>query len=237
MRLYYYAAGVSLSAAERNGLDLMLNEALLLDAELDPDRCLLGLSFYVEMVPERGERASDDLYLLLLLHGLTRLAVSFREGASWLDEDARVEPLALDALSAALGRIRYPDAVYGRRFFDLSERSEFTPWRELVSVEYNAVTSGGTCVVEQRDLARASGLHTLTVWSDELQIGRDCQQRLFFDLHAVFEHISIRDGLGRAVELDDAIAASRRYWDAVEQRGSGGPSPYPVARRRIPLPD
>jgi len=225
---YYYAASVPLSAEERDGLDLLLNEGLLLDAELDPSRCLLGLTFYVEMIPERGDRAGDDLYLQLLLHGVSRLAISFREGASWHDEAARVEVLELDNLSGALGRIQYPDAVYGRRFLDLPERADFTPWRDRASVEFEAHDPDG---------AGAPAPHTLTVWSDELQVGRDRQRRLFFDLHAEFEDLSVRDRLGSPVDLAVALAASRRYWDAVEQRGSGGPSPYPVARQRISLPD
>ncbi len=217
-----------LSSEERDGLDLMLNEAILLDAEFDRSRRLLGLTFYVEMIPERGERASDDLYLQLLLHGVSRLAISFREGASWLDEEARVEPLELSELSSALGRIKYPDAVYGRRFFDLPESADFTPWRDRASIEFGA---------DGPDGAGAPAPHRLSVWSDELQVGRDRQQRWFFDLHAAFEGVSARDRLGAPVEVDAAIAASRRYWDAVEQRGSGGPSPYPVVRHRISLPD
>ena len=206
----------------------MLNEALLLDAELDRSRRLLGLTFYVEMIPERGERASGDLYLQLLLHGVSRLAISFREGASWLDEAARVEPLEPDELSSALGRIHYPDAVYGRRFFDLPQSADFTPWRDRASLDFDA---------RGRDGGHAVARHTLTVWSDELQIGRDRQRRWFFDLHAEFESLSVRDRLGSPVDVMDAIAASRRYWDAVEQRGSGGPNPYPVARQSIPLPE
>lgn len=216
-----------LTAEERDGLDLLLNESVLLDAELDPGRCLLGLTFYVEMIPERGERATEDLYLQLLLHGIGRLAVSFRQGASWFDRSARLEQLELDELGAALGRIHYPDAIYGRRFFDVPGAREFTPWRDLVSVEFTA---------QDHDETEEAGLHTLTVWNDELELGRDREQRLFFDLRAWFERVSIRDRLEQPVELGEAIAASRRYWDAVRQRGSGGPSPYPAPHVRIPLP-
>lgn len=213
-----------LTAEERDGLDLLLNESFLLDAELDPSRRLLGLTFYVEMIPERGNRATGDLYLQLLLHRITRIAVSFRQGASWLDESARLEPLELDGLSDSLRRIRNPDAVYGQRFFDVQDDEDFTPWRDLVSVEFGAQDHG------------EPGAHTLTVWSDELEIGRDREERLFFDLRAWFGDVSLRDRLERPVELGEAIAASRRYWDAVRQRGSGGPSPYPTPHAHIPLP-
>ena len=210
-----------LTAEERDGLDLLLNESVLLDAELGAGQRLLGLTFYVEMIPERGERATEDLYLQLLLHGIGRLAVSFRQGASWLDRSAHLEQLELDELGAALGRIHYPDAIY------VPGAREFRPWRDLVSVEFTA---------QDHDEAEEAGLHTLTVWSDELELGRDREQRLFFDLRAWFESVTIRDRLERPVELSEAIAASRRYWDAVRQRGSGGSSPYPAPHVRIPLP-
>ena len=134
------------------------------------------------------------------------------------------KPLELDGLSDALGRIRNPDAIYGRRFFDVQDDERLTPWRDRASVEFRV-----------EDL---EGLepHTLTVWSDELEIGRDREARLFFDLRAWFEDVSARDRLERPVELSEAIAASRRYWDAVRLRGSGGPSPYPAPRAHIPLP-
>ena len=63
-----YAAFVPLSGDQLEGLDGLLDESVLLAVELDLERLLLGLTFYVEMLPADGERDTEDLYLQLLLH-------------------------------------------------------------------------------------------------------------------------------------------------------------------------
>ena len=191
--------------------------------ELDPERLLLGLTFYVEMLPADGERDTEDLYLQLLLHRVTRLAVSLRSGASWSDPDSRVLQLEISELPTALEQIRYHETIYGRSFLDVPEAESFSDWQCLLSLDFRADDP-------------ASSAHTLTVWNEELVIGRERDERMFFDLRAWFDDLSLRDRRERATGLDQAIAASRRYRDAVHKRGSGRPSPYPVPRLKIALP-
>ena len=218
-----YAAPVPLRGDQLEGLDVLLDESVLLAVELDPERLLLGLTFYVEMIPADAERGTEDLYLQLLLHRVARLAVSLRSGASWSDPDSRVVQLEVGELPAALEQIRYHETIYGRRFLDVPERDSFSDWERLLSLDFRADGPAGSA-------------HTLTVRNEELVIGRERDERVFFDLRAWFDDLSLRDRRERTTGLDEAIAASRRYWDAVLQRGSGGPSPYPVPRLQIPLP-
>jgi hypothetical protein len=209
------------TAAELSGLDVLLNESVLLDAEWHHAEQTLGLTFYVEMIPEHGERSVDDLYLQIVLDDVRRLAVSYRRGEDWDDPRARVESLRIDGIGDALRSITNHDAVYGWRFFDVPEEEAFVDWADRLSVDHRTVSDCGEC-------------HTLTVWNEEL-VERDDRGRQMLELRAWFGDVSLRDRRGRAIPLDDAIAAARRYWERVLARGSGGPSPYPVPRVAIPL--
>jgi len=210
-----------LTADDLGGLDVLLNESVLLDAEWDEAERELGLTFYVEMIPERGERSVDDLYLQVVLGDVRRVAASYRRGEGWDDPDALVERLGIDGIGSALRRITNHDAVYGWRFFDVPEEEAFADW-------------AGGLSLDDRIASDFDGCHTLTVWNEEL-VERDDRGRQMLELRVWFDGLTLRDRDGRPIGLDDAIDSARRYWERVLTRGSGGPSPYPVPRVEIRL--
>jgi hypothetical protein len=211
------------TSEQLEGLDVLINEAVLLDAAFDSGRRLLGLTLYVEMVPEEGERQVDDLYLQFLLEPVGRIAASLRHGEDWEDRRARVEALELAELGRAIRSIHNHDAIFGWRFFDVPAEESFDDWSNQLSIDFCAPDWSG------RE-------HTLTVWSEELVEGREAGVRRLFDLRVWFDDVSLRDRRGREIPLAEAIRAGRRYWHLVEVRGSGGASPYPVPYIWIPLP-
>jgi hypothetical protein len=204
-----------------SGLDVLLNESVLLDAEWDHAKNTLALTFFVEMIPERGERSVDDLYVQVVLAHVRRIAASYRCGDDWEDPHASVEPLRIDGIGDALRSIRNHDALYGWRFFDVPDEEAFVDWADRLSLDHRTSADCDHC-------------HTLTVWNEELLERDDCGRRML-ELRAWFDRLSLRDRDGRAIPPDDAIGAARRYWERVLTRGSGGPSPYPVPRVVIPL--
>lgn len=206
-----------------HGLDLLLNESVLLDAQPDPERGLLGLTFYVETVPAEGKRDQSELYLQVILGRVSRIAASFRHGSGWDDAEDRVNQLALEDLSEAVRSIGDHDAVFGWRFFNVAEDEGFATWRDKLSLDF-------------RTASQNPAPHTLTVWNEDLMAGRSDVERSFFDLRVWFEDLSIADRWGRPIAIDEAIEASRRYWRRWCATGSGGPSPYPVPYVHIPLP-
>jgi hypothetical protein len=215
---------MTVTSEELAGLDVLLNEAVVLDAEFDASRRLLGLTMYLEMLPEDGERVIDDLYAQLLMSPVGQLAVSFRRGEHWEDAGAQVEALDVTELGAALRSIRNHDAIFGWRFFDVPAEEGFDSWSGQLSIDLRTSDSSGR-------------RHTLTVWSEELVDGRETGRRALLDLRVWFDDLVLRDRKGHVVPLPEAIAAGRRYWERVTARGSGGPSPYPVPHVSIGLPD
>jgi hypothetical protein len=206
------------------GLDILLSEAVLIDAQLGHDRARLGLTLYVEMVPAAGERDPRDLYLQLVLERVSRVAASFRYAAGWGDAAAAVEPLDPAGLRRAVRAMHHHDALFGGRFFDVPESDGFSDWGDRLSLDLRLGEP------------LAAG-HDLTLWSEDLVDGRALGRRPLLDLRVWFGDLAIRDRRGRRVDVDAAIAAARRYWEQVVCRGSGGPSPYPVPYVEIALPE
>jgi hypothetical protein len=206
------------------GLDVLLNEAVLIDVQLGHDRARLGLTLYVEMAPAAGERDPRDLYLQLVLEPVSRVAASFRHAAGWDDTGAAAERLEPADLRGAVRAMHHHDALFGGRFFDVPESEGFSDWGDRLSLDLRLGEP------------LAAG-HDLTLWSEDLVEGRALGRRPLLDVRVWFGDLAIRDRHGRRVDVDAAIAAARRYWEQVVRRGSGGPSPYPVPYVEIALPE
>jgi hypothetical protein len=206
---------MALTAEQLRGLDVVLNEAVLIDAQLERERARLGITFYVELLPDVGERDPRELYLQVVLERVTRLAAVFRCATGWDDAAAPLEPLAPQDLRGVVRSMRHHDALYGRRFFDVPDHDGLVDWNGALSLDLRLGEP-------------AAGEHDLTLWTEELLARDGTGRRPLLDLRVWFGDLALRDRGGRPVEIDVAIAAAQRYWDLVTRRGSGGPSPYPV---------
>lgn len=211
---------MAVTAEQLRGLDVVLNEAVLIDARLEPERQRLALTFYVELVPSAGDRDPRELYLELTLARVTRVAALFRHATGWHDAAAPAEPLAPADLRRVVRSMHHHDALYGRRFFDVPDEDGLVDWSGPLSLD-----------LRLGEPARDG--HDLTLWSEDLLAAAGSERRPLLDLRVWFGDLALRDRHGRRVEIDAAIAAARRYWDLVARRGSGGPSPYPVPYAEI----
>src|SRR5258706_11601790 len=96
------------------GLNLALDEARLLGADVsEPDR-VAALTFSVLTLPEFGP-APKDPRVQVLLRPVGKVVASLRHG-SWDDESAAVEPLELSDLLATVEGFRTD--IYGNDFID-----------------------------------------------------------------------------------------------------------------------
>jgi hypothetical protein len=214
---------VPLTEDQLRGLDLLLNESVLVDLQLDEPRRRLALTCYVEMIPDTGQRDPAELYLQLVLERVSRLAACFRYASSWDDAAAAVEPLDPAGLRQVVRSIRYHDPLFGWRFIDVPEAEGFAKWRDRLSIDLFGE-------------GEETESHSMTIWTEDLVLGRDSSRRPLLDLRVCFTEMTIRDRHGHRLELDAVIAASRRYWAQLASRGSGGPSPYPVPHVSVDLP-
>ena len=88
---------MNLSDDQRHDLDVALNEATLLGAEVDPERRAAALTFSVlSLLPDDGPPA-DDARVQFILGPVGRLAASLCRGR-WDDAHAVVEEFPLDRL-------------------------------------------------------------------------------------------------------------------------------------------
>src|SRR4051794_30089936 len=125
----------------------------------------------------------------LRLTGVARIAGSLRAGW-WDDPDAAVLPLDPEGLREVLRR-RGGCPIYGWKFVDTND--SFDRWRDRLSFDWRYPGAGG---------------HHLSLF----QAMGDSHH---LDLRVWFAELSVVDGAGAPVSLDDFIASGRRWWEAM----------------------
>jgi hypothetical protein len=126
------------------------------------------------------------------LRGCSRLVASYRDG-TWDDQAAPVIPLDLEGLDRLLRRYG-GGPVYGWEFVD-SPRSarQFRAWEDRLSLDLPMTGPGGHHLTLFQDLG---GVHHL-------------------DLRVWFADLSVVDGSGAPVSLEEFVAGGRRWWEAM----------------------
>jgi hypothetical protein len=152
---------------------------------------------------EAGAEPADPRRMLRLT-GCSRLVASYRAGP-WDDDEAPVVPLDVAGLRELLRR-NGGTPVYGWRFVDAEDRN-WPRWRERLSLDLRM---------------EGSGEHHLTLF-------QDLQGRAHLDLRVWFADLSVLDGDGARLVLDDFIAAGVRWWDAMYAGQSSARAPGIVA--------
>jgi hypothetical protein len=180
-------------------LNLALDEAELIGAEVDSEECVAGLTLAVLSLPEEGP-APEDRRVQIILRPVGRVAASLRHGA-WNDDSAEVEPFQVDALLSIVKRFG-ASAIYGGKFFDVPKDKDFRNWKDRLSLDWWAPD------------AEAGTAHTLYLFQEGEDLHLD--MRLWFDELLVF-----RPPPGyEPIELDEFVAGADRWWKAF---GEGDP--------------
>jgi hypothetical protein len=172
-----------------SGLNTALNESRLLSVQVDSRARTATAWFDVLTLPEEGPASASNI-IALVLGGVTRVAVSLREGL-WNDEHAAVTPVTLDRLDAVV-RAFGGESMYGWEFIDPPEDS-WAHWRERLSLDY---------VVGHQE----SG-HVLELFQQPSEGAR------ILDLRLWFRELGVVDREGRHIGLERFVAGGRRWWN------------------------
>jgi hypothetical protein len=157
---------------------------------------------------DRHGREPDDPRRTLRLSGLARVVGSLRAGP-WDDPSAEVVPLDLAGLREALRR-RGGCPIYGWEFVDAE--GAYHGWQDKLSLDWPCAGPGG---------------HHLTLF----QVVGDSYH---LDLRIWFAGLSVVDGAGAPIALDEFIEDGVRWWDAMYagERSDLAPSIVALPERR-----
>jgi hypothetical protein len=192
---------VELTADQRDGLNVALNEAAWLGIDIDTDGMRVAVLLDVLTLPAEGP-APDDTNVALLLDGVSRIAASLRNGR-WNDTEATIEPLSPLGLDTAV-RSFGGNPIYGWEFIDPPEE-HWAGWRERLSFDANLSEDPAPHVLE---LFQESGSGNLR----------------HLDLRVWFRELRVYRSTGGEVPLQEFIDGGVRWWDrlhAGDPRTSG----------------
>ena len=178
-----------LTAEQVDGLGVALNEASWHDLQLDAASASVSALMTVLSRDRDGFEASDPRRTLRFT-GVSRVVASYRPGRGD-DASAAALPLEPDGLRELLRR-NGGTPVYGWGFID-SDDPSWPGWRTRLSLDLLLGGPGG---------------HHVTLF-------QDLQGKAHLDLRAWFSDVTVFDGQGTGVDLDEFIAGGVRWWDAM----------------------
>jgi hypothetical protein len=182
---------MDLSEEERHDLNVALNEAMLIGAEVDAEHRAASLTFAVLTLPADDGPPPQDDRVQLVLGPVGRLAASLRNGSSD-DAGAPVEEFAIDQLLEVVMSFKGL-AVYGWEFLDRPERDNFNEWSDRLSLDWRSAPGGLS--------------HTL----DLFQAGHDRH----LDLRIWFDEMRVFTPEYEEITLDEFAAGGVRWWDGL----------------------
>ena len=181
---------MDLSDDQRHDLDVALNEATLLGAEVDGERRAAALTFSVLCCrPTTGRRRTtpgcSSSWPRWAARGVAR-------NGRWDDAGAAVEAFGLDRLLEVVMSFKGMP-IYGWEFVDRPETDKFATWSDRLSLDWRSGPDGMS--------------HTLDVFQEGYD--RHLDLRIWFDELRVFtpEH--------EEIALDDFAAGGVRWWDGL----------------------
>jgi hypothetical protein len=181
---------MELTEEQVDGLNIALEEAVLLGLEVDPKRRIAAATFAVLTLPETGP-APEDRRVQFLFAPVGRIAASLRKGR-WDDPKAEVSQFKLEELLAVVQSFDGLP-IYGWEFFDVVGANGFDGWADRCSIDLQLGEDGHTHTI---DLFQAGPTRHLdiTLWFDEF---------------------ILRNPAGDEIVLADFIADGKRWWDGL----------------------
>lgn len=167
------------------GLGVALNEATLLGVEAASERKLVGATFSVLTLPERGA-SPPDTRVQFIFNSVSRIAASLRLG-QWNDRTAKVEKFEVEELLQVAESFRCP--IYGWEFFNLDIAKFY--WLDRLSLDWR-----------QGDNSSANSF----------SFSQDGVNR-HLNVCIWFESFIIKTPQGNEIALEEFIAGGKRWWD------------------------
>ena len=182
---------MELSEELTHDLNVALNEATLIGAEVNVADRVAALTFAVLRLPSDDGPPPDDDRVQFILGPVGRLAASLRDGRSD-DLDAPVEQFALDQLLEVVLSFK-GRSVYGWEFLDRPERDNFAAWSDRLSLDWRSEPGGLSHTLDLFQEGYDRHLD-LRIWFDELRVFTpDCEE----------------------IALSDFAAGGVRWWDGL----------------------
>lgn len=168
-----------------------LNEATLLDVQLDSENAIVKCILRVVTVDKNG-KVPDDNTAVFTFSPVGRLITSLRHG-HWQDENARVQAFAPHELSAIIQSFN-GQSIYGWEFFNLGSKA-IEDWVNKLSLDYRS--NNGDGISNTIDLFQEEG------------VSRHLDLRIWFD------NLIIHDPIGNHIDLETFFENGRRAWDSI----------------------
>jgi hypothetical protein len=181
---------MNLTQEQVDGLNVALEEAVLLGLEVDSSRRIAAATFAVLTLPETGS-VPEDRRVQFQFSPVGRVAASLRNGR-WDDPNAEVSKFKLEELLDVVQSFQGLP-IYGWEFFDVAHANYFDSWADRLSIDVQLGENGHT---ETIDLFQAGPTRHLDI-------------RLWFD------EFIIRNPIGSEITLDDFITDGKRWWDGL----------------------
>lgn len=189
---------------QQEELGVALNEATLVDVQIDPHSASAVITFAPLSLPEEGE-LPDEYTVQFRLGSVGRVVASLR-GGSWDDPTAPITPFLLEELSLIVRSFNQLP-IYGWEFFGTAE-TQLANLGARISLDWTSATGGST--------------YTLRLFQEG--------SNRFLDLLLWFDSLEIRDQAGKLIPIDTFIADGIRWWDALQKGDprTGGRGIYPL---------
>ncbi len=184
---------MELSSDDRTALNLALEEAILIDVDVDREGRWAAVTLEVLTLPIEGP-GPEDPRVVLLLEPVGRIAASLRIGPQD-DDSAAIQPFLIDELTLIVGS--FSNRIYGGDYF--GDGKETTP---------NFVRKNRLSL----DLEFGIDGHT-----HSLYLVRDTLADRCLEVCLWFDRFTIQDFAGRFISLADFMAGGQRWWDAFSQ--------------------
>lgn len=159
---------VGFSEQQCSAFGAALNEARLLDVEVDPEFRRAVVTLATLALAEGGEAPPDDPRVQFVLEPVGRIAASLRHG-HWDDPQALEEPFELEELSDVVAAFD-GQPIYGWEFLDVADDEDFARWEDRLSLDWEEGDGGRAHTL---DLSQAAGITRhldLRLWFDDLRI-------------------------------------------------------------------
>ena len=193
-----------LTAEQKAGLGVALNEATLLGIEVDPrsETAVVSLA-PLTLLPEGP--APPDYRVSFVLREVGRVTASLRMGR-WDDPLAEVVPLEIQDLARTVSSFGALP-IYGWEFIDVHQ-AELERLGNRISLDWRSV--------------KGESGHSLMVFQEG--------SKRHLDVIIWFDSFVIRDNTGQPVDLATFIAGGERWWKALQNGDprTQGPGIFPL---------
>jgi hypothetical protein len=177
----------------KDGLNLALNEAIIVGLDFDNDRKTVYLTFYPIAIQQNGTIPNDNRFLFAF-RNVGRLAYSLTP-----DIDSKAIKFDPNELSDRISEFKY-ESLYGWEFIDNDEELVFRQWKDNVSFD----------TIISADFEKQ---HTIDLFQEDKYSNKTIDLRIWFDALEIF------DSNLNPFDIETFINNGKRGWDKLYQDG------------------